>query len=98
MRGELTNGRSDQPCGWPRTSAGSGVEVHRQEVDHVGPALPFLVLVAHQLHRDRVAVGVVADQDAAEVVASFRVRECGVGSANRHISSNTALSVQEIVR
>jgi hypothetical protein len=35
--------------------------IHGQEVDDVGPSLPALVSVAHQLHGDRVAVGVVAD-------------------------------------
>jgi hypothetical protein len=36
--------------------------------------LAVLVAVAHQLHRDRVAVGVVADQDGAEVVGRLRVK------------------------
>ena len=40
----------------------------RQQVDHVGPALPVLVPRAHQLNREGVAVGVVEDQDEAEVV------------------------------
>jgi hypothetical protein len=33
------------------------LRVHRQQVDDVGPPLPVLVSVAHQLRGDRVAVG-----------------------------------------
>jgi hypothetical protein len=51
------------------------VRPHRQEVDDVRPTLPVLVAVAHQAGRNRVAVGPVADQDIAEVVASART-EC----------------------
>ena len=40
---------------------------------NVGPVLPVLVAVAHQAGGDRVPVGLVTDQDAAEMVASFRV-------------------------
>jgi hypothetical protein len=51
----------------------SRIRPHRQEVDDVGPALAVLIPVAHQAGRDRVSVGVVADQDAAEVVACLLV-------------------------
>jgi hypothetical protein len=37
-------------------------------VDDVGPILTVLVAVAHQAREDRVAVDLVTDQDAAEVV------------------------------
>jgi hypothetical protein len=47
--------------------------MHRQEVDDVGLVLPVLVAVAHQAGRDRVAVGPVADQDAAEVLAGLGI-------------------------
>jgi hypothetical protein len=47
------------------------IRVHRQEIDDVGPVLPVLVAVAHQVRGDRVTVGLVADQDAAEVVRAF---------------------------
>jgi hypothetical protein len=43
--------------------------IHRQEVDDVHPVLTVPVAVAHQGRRDRVAVGLVVDQGAAEVVA-----------------------------
>src|SRR5436190_16407696 len=51
----------------------SRIRVHRQEVDDVGPVVASLVAVAHQARGDRVAVGLIADQDAAEVVASLRI-------------------------
>ncbi len=41
--------------------------------DDVYPILPVLVAAAHQAERDSVAVGLVVDQDATEVVASLRV-------------------------
>ena len=37
------------------------------------PVLTVLVAVTHQAGGDRVAVGLVADQDAAQVIASTRV-------------------------
>jgi hypothetical protein len=51
------------------SDAAPGLRVHRQEVDDVGPVVPVLIAVAEQLRGDRVTVGLVADQDAAEVVA-----------------------------
>src|SRR5207247_7279472 len=42
------------------------MRIHRQEIDDVGPTLTGLVAVPHQPRADRVAVGVVADQDGAE--------------------------------
>jgi hypothetical protein len=50
-----------------------GFRIHRQHVDDVGPVVDSFVTVAEQLRSDRVAVGLVADQDATEVVASLRV-------------------------
>jgi hypothetical protein len=43
--------------------------MHRQHIDDVGPVVAMSVAVAKQLRGDRVAVGQVADQDAAKVVA-----------------------------
>jgi hypothetical protein len=38
-----------------------------KEVDDVGPILTVLLAVAHQARGDRVVVGLVTDQDVAEV-------------------------------
>jgi hypothetical protein len=38
--------------------------VHRQVVDDVGPVVASLVPVTHQLRDDRVAIGLVVDQDS----------------------------------
>ncbi|HEX2422448.1 MAG TPA: hypothetical protein VHN56_04765 [Actinomycetota bacterium] len=43
--------------------------MHRQHVDDVGPVVTSLVAVAEQLRGDRVTVGLVADQDTAEIIA-----------------------------
>jgi hypothetical protein len=45
----------------------SSVRPHRQEVDDLGSILTVLVAVAHPARGDRVAVGLVTDQDVAEV-------------------------------
>jgi len=50
------------------------IRIHRQEVDHFRSALPVVVAVAHQARGDRVTVGLVAGQDAPEVVAGLRVK------------------------
>jgi hypothetical protein len=52
----------------------SSIRVPRQEVDDARPVIAGLVAVARQPGRDRVAVGLVTDQDAAEVGASLRGR------------------------
>lgn len=44
-----------------------------QHVDDVGPVVASVIVVAEQLGGDRVAVGLVADQNAAEVDAGARV-------------------------
>ena len=44
--------------------------MHRQEDDDVGPVLAVLVAVAHQPRGEQVTVGLVADQDVAEVSAT----------------------------
>jgi hypothetical protein len=49
------------------------LRMHRRHVDGVGPFVASLVAVVHQARRDRVAVGVVADQDTAEVVPALGV-------------------------
>jgi len=46
--------------------------MHRLHVDDVGPVVTPSVAVAKQLRGDRVAVGLVMDKDAAEVVAGLR--------------------------
>ena len=46
------------------------IRMHRQEVDDVRPVLTVLVAVSHQAGGDRVAVDLVEDQDATEVVAA----------------------------
>ena len=48
--------------------------MHRQELDDVGSVVAGLVSVAEQFRSDRVAVGLVADQDAADSVAGLRVQ------------------------
>jgi hypothetical protein len=47
--------------------------VQRHQVDDVGPVIASAAAVAEQVRSDRVTVGLVADQDAAEVIASFGV-------------------------
>ncbi len=47
--------------------------MHRQHVDDVGPVVTSLVTVAEQSRGDRVGVGPVSDQHAAEVVAGLGV-------------------------
>jgi len=44
------------------------IRIHRQEVDDVGSILAVPVTVAHQHRGDRIAVGVVADQDVAKML------------------------------
>jgi len=50
------------------------LRMHRQHVDDVGPFVASLVAVAEQLRGDPVAVGLVADQDAA--AGSGAARSC----------------------
>ena len=47
--------------------------MHRQHVDDVGPPVASFLAVSEQVRGDRAAVGLVTDQDAAEVVAGLRV-------------------------
>jgi hypothetical protein len=47
--------------------------MHGEHVDDVGPIAASLVAVAEQLRGDRIPVGLVVDQDAAEMFASLRV-------------------------
>jgi hypothetical protein len=42
--------------------------VHRGRVDHVGPAVAVGIAVSQQLGGDLVAVGLVEDQEAAQLV------------------------------
>jgi hypothetical protein len=46
--------------------------MQRQHVDDVGPVVASLVAVAEQLRGDRIAVGLVVDQNATEVIAGLR--------------------------
>jgi hypothetical protein len=50
------------------------IRIH-QQVDDVGPALAVPIAVTHQHRGDRVAVGVVTDQDVAQVLASRWVED-----------------------
>jgi hypothetical protein len=49
------------------------LRIHRQHVDDVGPVVAVSVAITEQLRGDRVAVGLIVDQNAAEVVSRFRV-------------------------
>jgi hypothetical protein len=49
------------------------IPIHRQHVDDVGPVVAMSVAVAEQLRGNRVTVGLVVDQDAAESVADLGV-------------------------
>src|SRR5437773_7596616 len=55
---------SEQP-----NNLSASLRIYRQQVDDVGPVVPSFVAVAEQVRGDRVAVGLVVDQDAAEVFA-----------------------------
>jgi hypothetical protein len=46
--------------------------MHRQHVDDVGPVVASPVAVAEQVRDDRVAVGLVTDQNRAEVVSALK--------------------------
>jgi hypothetical protein len=48
--------------------------------DDVGPVGASPVAVAEQVRRDRFAVGLVADQDAVEVIAGLRENAPGFGA------------------
>jgi hypothetical protein len=67
-RGGLRHPRDPVALVLVRLSA-PGVRVPRESVDHVGPTVPIGVAVAQQLGRDRVSVGSVEDQGAAQVVS-----------------------------
>jgi hypothetical protein len=47
--------------------------MQRQEVDDVYPIVASFVAVAHQAGGDRVAISLVPNQDAPEIVGSLRV-------------------------
>jgi hypothetical protein len=49
--------------------------MHRQHVDDIGPVVAMSVAVAEQLRGDRVAVGLVVDQNAAKRVAGKGVED-----------------------
>jgi hypothetical protein len=50
------------------------IRVHREDVGDARPVLTVLIAVAHQTRGDRVAVAVVADQEAAAVITTFGFR------------------------
>jgi hypothetical protein len=50
----------------------ANARIHGEHVDHVGPAVPVRVAVMQQFGRDRVAVGLVEDQHAAQLVPRRR--------------------------
>ena len=68
MRHATCRNLSEQPH-----DLASRIPMHRQHVDDVGPVVSSPVAVAEQLRGDRVTVGLVVDQNAAEGVASLRV-------------------------
>jgi hypothetical protein len=76
--GRLGVGLSRQLTKRPHFSS-PRVRIYRQQVDDVRPALPVLI-VAQQLRGDRIAVGVLADQDSGQLAAGLRV-ECREQSA-----------------
>jgi hypothetical protein len=59
--------------------------MHRQHVDDVGPVVALFVAVAEQLGSDRVAVGLVMDQDTTEPVASSGVEHLEDGAEVAHL-------------
>jgi hypothetical protein len=66
-----------------------GIWIHRQQIDDVGPVLPVLVAIAHHVHGDRVAVGIVADQSAADVCPSRLAESRDQGPTIPHDERNT---------
>ena len=56
----LSGGRRSRPTSGPPCA---GRPVHRERVDHVGPAITVGIPEAQGLGGDRVAVGLVEDQD-----------------------------------
>jgi hypothetical protein len=63
--------------------------MHRQDVDDVGPVVAMSVPVSEQLRGDRVPVGLVVDQDAAEVVAGAVVTGTWPNGAIGTCTTNT---------
>jgi hypothetical protein len=54
--------------------------MHRQHVDDVGPVVAMSVAVTEQLRGNRVTVGLVVGQNAAEVIAGLRVEHLEDGA------------------
>jgi hypothetical protein len=61
--------------------------IRRQHVDDVGPVVASPVAVAEQVRGDRVALGLVVDQDAAQGVAGGWVERLEDGSEFSHARS-----------
>jgi hypothetical protein len=69
------------------------LRIHRQHVDDVGPVVASLVAVTEQIRGDRVAVGLVVDQNAAEGVASRRSSD---RSTERRLSTESISSASRL--
>jgi hypothetical protein len=67
------------------------LRVHREEVDDVGPVVAALIAVADQARSDRVAVGLVVDQDSAERIASLGAKALEGGPEIRVVSHHAIL-------
>jgi hypothetical protein len=68
------------------------LRIHRQDVDDVGPVVASPVAVAEQLRGDRVTVGLVVDQDAAEGVTGEWVEHLEDGTKVGVIHADSAVS------
>jgi hypothetical protein len=71
-----------QPCHRPPR-----IRIHRQKVDDVGPVVAPPIAVAERQRDDRIAGGLLVDQDAAEVVARFRIERLEDGAEVGHSSA-----------
>jgi hypothetical protein len=67
--------------------------MHREHVDDVGPVVAMSVAVAEQLRGDRVTVGLVMDQNAAEVVSGLRVERFQQGAKVRVVAQTGAMPI-----
>ena len=81
----------EHPVSLGRLTRPPRIRMHLEEVDDVGPVMTGLVAVAHQFRRDRVAVGLVVDQDSAERIASLGAKSLEGGPEIRVVSHHAIL-------